>query len=106
MTNKIKRGSSAQEKMTVPEGVLDADIEKIVVPYCQNGRTVFRKETEDITVDKESSSLSLELSEKETLKLRPGKVEFEVDIKYANGAVIRSYIYSMAVHDTLLNGEV
>lgn len=106
MTNKIKRGSTTQEVLTVPEDVLASEIEKIVVPYRQNGKIVLRKETEGITVDKESHILSFELSEEETLKLRPGDVEFEVDIKYANGSVLRSYIYSMPVHDTLLNEEV
>lgn len=102
--NIIKRGSTAQETITLPDGMLDSEIEKIIVPYSQGDKVVIQKETGEITVD--ANSLVFEITEQETLQLRPGKTQFEVDIKYASGAVARSYTYSVPVMDTLLDKEV
>lgn len=74
MKDIIKRGSTSQETITLPAGILDGEYVKILVSYSQNDKVLIQKEAGDITVDKNTNSLVFEITEKETLQLRPGKV--------------------------------
>lgn len=103
----IKRGSTTQITFYVPDNVPLADIIALHVIFSWRTGVLLHKQMgdSDISIDEEGRTVTVELSEDDTLKLRKGVLELELDVKYNGGTVYRSYIERTEVEDTLLNRE-
>ena len=104
---KVKRGSTTQITFYIPDNVPLTDITALHVIFSWRMRVLLHKTMEEgIEIDEEERTIAMELSEADTLKLRKGVLELELDIKYNGGTVYRSYIEQTEVEDTLLNQEL
>lgn len=102
----MKRGATTQHIFRLPADVPLEGLQKIAILYTQKTSTVIRKDIEEVETDPEKNTLTVVLSESETLRMRTGKAAMELILKYETGEVLRSHVYPIRIEDTLLDKEV
>lgn len=97
----MRRGSTPKHIFTLS---LDASvIAKVRVLYAQNGKLLFRKEGDQVTIN--GQQVIVELTQEDTLKFRNGTAEVQLRVNTPDGKSIPSPIYSIPV-EQLLENEV
>lgn len=94
---------------TTPINTFDVDIDfrqasAIYITYAQGGRTVIEKEISDITV--EENTLSVQLTQQETLALGKGEVEIQIRAKFPEGLAVASNIIKATASRILKEGVI
>ena len=97
---------------TTPTHVFHTDIdltgaEVIYVTYQQCGKTVLEKEIRDITV--EADSLSVKLTQAETLRFRQNPeatVKIQIRARWADGDAVASNVIQTTTKEVLKEGEI
>ena len=88
----MRRGTTSNQTFTLP--FVLSNPAKVKVTYKQYGYMMLEKNLEDLTLtvdqEEEKTQLSLQLSEKETLKFYPGYANVQVRILASNGQVYTS----------------
>ena len=87
---------------------LDLDVSnivKLIVTFAQNGKIVFERNENQCAINTEENSISLTLTEEETLSLKPNS-DLSVQIRFAlnNGVKGVSRIASTYVENILHDG--
>jgi len=97
----MRRGST-------PTNTFDVDIDltgaTVFITYKQKGRTVIEKTGTDITVT--STSLTVELTQAETLALDVGEVEMQIRYVFPNGSADASNIMRATAERILKDGVI
>lgn len=94
---------------TTPTNTFDVDVDLrqasvIYITYAQGGRTVIEKEISDITI--EETTLSVQLTQQETLALGKGEVEIQIRAKFPEGLAIASNIIKTPASRILKEGVI
>lgn len=97
----MRRGSTPTNTFSVDIDLRDATI---FVDYEQKGNIVLEKTGDDLTVTEDS--ITLELSQEDTLKFVPGSVLIQIRYVFANGAADASNIISTTFERIIKDGEI
>lgn len=97
----MKRGTTPTNTFAVDRDLTDA---RIFVTYSQNGKVVFEKTGEDLTVD--DKSIKCTLSQTDTLALKEGMVEIQIRYITELGAADASNIIRTTAERILKDGEI
>lgn len=94
---------------TTPTNTFDVDVDLrqasvIYITYSQMGRVVFEKQISDITI--EETSLSVQLTQEETLALGKGEVEIQIRARFPEGLAIASNIIKTPASRILKEGVI
>lgn len=97
----MRRGSTPTNTFSVDIDLRDATI---FVDYEQKGQIVLEKTGDDLTVTEDS--ISLELTQADTLLFAPGSVLIQIRYVFANGAADASNIISTTFERIIKDGEI
>jgi len=94
---------------TTPTNVFTVDVDlrnavSLYVTYKQNGRTIIEKKLEDVEVLEES--VSVELTQADTLKFKNGEVQMQIRARLPDGTVLASDIMTASVSAILKDGAI
>lgn len=95
---------------TTPTHVFNTDIDLseasvIWLTYKQNGNVLFTKEMPDMTITEDS--ISVELSQEETLQFVPDKtVKIQIRARFADGSAIASNVIQTTANTILKEGVI
>ena len=101
----MRRATTPTHIFTFPENVNLADIRAALVSYSQCGKNILEKNLDDITVDTENKTLSVELTQEESNLFAPGKALVQVRVKTKNQSSLVSQMIWITVKPAL-NSEV
>ena len=97
----MKRASTPLHKLRIP---FDAsEIDKLKMTYTQNDKVVLEKGKEDFTV--EGNVWLIRLTQEETNLFKADKAQVQIRIKFTDGTVLPSEIFTLRV-GPVLNDEV
>lgn len=96
-----RRGSTPTNTFSVNVDLTDATV---YVSYSQNGRIVIDKTGEDLDVS--IDAIVVQLSQKDTLMLKPGEVEIQIRYVMADGTADASNIIKVQSERILKDGEI
>lgn len=100
------RGTTPTITMKLPNTVNVDNIASAIVSIEQSGKEVIKKTTSDILKNKDNNSLSIKLSQDETLSLSANnKAILQLKIKTFTETVIASLPRSLVIRD-VINEEV
>lgn len=100
---------------TTPTNTFDVDVELetadvIYITYKQNGHTVIEKTIDDITITPKEGdqpeTLSVELTQSETLRLKSGEVSIQIRARFPDGTAVASNIMDVPVDVILKEGVI
>ena len=97
----MRRGSTPTNTISVN---LDLTEATVFVSYWQSGRVLIDKTVEDLTV--EADKIIVSLTQKETLKFKPGPVEVQVRYVMEDGTADASNIMETTAERILKDGEI
>lgn len=97
----MRRGSTPTNTFNVDIDLRDATV---YVTYEQKGQIVLEKTGDDLTVTEDS--ITLELSQEDTLKFVPGSVLIQIRYVFANGAADASNIIQTSAERIIKDGEI
>ena len=97
----MKRASTPLHKLRIPFDA--AEIDKLKMTYTQNDNIVLEKDKEDFTVD--GNVWSVRLTQQETNLFKADKAQVQIRIKFTDGTVLPSDIFTLGV-GPVLNDEV
>lgn len=94
---------------TTPTNVFNVDLdltnaEVIYITYKQQNKVVFEKEKSDITVTE--NSLTVKLTQEETLKLTEREVEIQIRARFSDGTALASNIIKTTANKILKDGVI
>lgn len=94
---------------TTPTNVFNVDVdltnaEVIYITYKQQNKVVFEKEKSDITVTE--NSLTVKLTQEETLKLTEREVEIQIRARFSDGTALASNIIKTTANKILKDGVI
>ena len=94
---------------TTPTNIFNVDVdcttaEAIYITYSQYGRTKFEKTIEDIDVTEET--MSVKLTQEETLLLREGNVSIQIRVKFPDETAIASNLIQTTSEKILKEGVI
>lgn len=97
----MRRGSTPTNTFS-----LDIDLRQatVFVSYEQNGRLVFEKTGEDLTV--EEDEISLKLTQEDTLLLKPGEVLIQIRYIFPTGDADASNIIRTTAERVIKDGVI
>lgn len=101
----MRRATTPTHIFTFPDNVDLADIRAALVSYSQCGKNILEKNLDDITVDTENKTLSVELTQEESNLFAPGKALVQVRVKTKNQSSLVSQMIWIPVKPAL-NSEV
>lgn len=105
----IPSGTTPTLTFSIPDNIINKiDNETILyITFQQGGITKLEKELKDVTIDKENSSITFDLTQAETLifnyKL---KIDIQIRIKFSDGKAIKSGIVQTTTDKLLKAGEI
>ena len=94
---------------TTPTNVFNVDVdltnaEVIYITYKQQNKVVFEKTKDDITVTE--NSLTVKLTQEETLKLTEREVEIQIRARFSDGTALASNIIKTTASKILKDGVI
>lgn len=101
----MRRATTPTHIFTFPDNVDLADIRAALVSYSQCGKNILEKTLDDLTVDTENNTLSVELTQEETNLFAPGKALVQVRVRTKNQSALVSQMIWITVKPAL-NSEV
>ena len=101
----MRRGSTPTNTFTVP---MDLHNATVYVSYEQDKRVVVEKTNDDLTFDSGESgyTISLTLSQEDTLAFRPGDVFIQIRYVFANGDADASSIIKTSAERIIKDGVI
>lgn len=105
----MRRGTTPINTFTLD---LDLSEATVFISYEQRGRVVIEKTGEDLSFgsvvhdEDVSYTITVELTQEDTLALVPGKVDIQIRAVYANGSAIASNIVSANAERILKDGVI
>lgn len=104
----MKRGTTPTNTFTVDLDLTQAQV--LYITYEQGGRTVIEKTLEDVTITpgsgKNPETLSVSLSQTDTLRLKNGAVDIQIRARFPNGEAIASDVMTVPVDVILKEGVI
>lgn len=97
----MRRGSTPTNTFTVE---IDLTGATLFVSYEQNGRVVLEKTGDDLTVT--AKSITLELTQEDTLSFVPGEVLIQIRYVFPNGAADASNIIRTSFERIIKDGVI
>ena len=97
----MRRGSTPTNTFSVDIDLRDATI---FVDYEQKGQIVLEKTGDDLTVTEDS--ITLELTQADTLKFQPGAVLIQIRYVFPDGSADASNIISTTFERIIKDGEI
>lgn len=98
----MRRGTTPTNTFTVD---LDLTLAQVLyITYKQGGRTVIEKKLEDVTITAET--LTVTLTQADTLKLRDGSVDIQIRARLIDGSAPASQIMTVPVEAILKEGVI
>lgn len=97
----MRRGSTPTNTFTVD---IDLTGATLFVSYEQMGKVIVEKTGEDLTVT--STSISLSLSQEETLRFKPGEVLIQIRYVFPSGAADASNIIRTTAERIIKDGVI
>lgn len=100
---------------TTPTNVFTVDVElegaeALYITYRQLNRIVIEKTLEDVTITpgsgKNPETLSVSLSQTDTLRLKNGTVDIQIRARFPNGEAIASEVMTVPVDVILKEGVI
>ncbi len=98
----MKRGTTPTIVVTVTGCDLGM-FEKVYFTFLQNGNSIIKK-TEDLVI--EGNSVTIKLTQEETLSLQTGDVQLQMRAATAEGTAVASGIQSIPVERILQEGVI
>lgn len=102
----MRRGTTPTHVFTVPKEIPVGTLTVIEVTYCQFLQEILTKTEEDVTRDTEENTLSVTLTQADTLRFQPAKVEIQVRAKTALGIAYASQVIKIDAKRILKEGEI
>lgn len=97
----ISRGTTQTLTFTLPEEIM---IDALYITFAQGGKTVLEKSLNDVEISGET--VTLPLSQADTLAFDRGMVTVQVAIRDGAGNVMRDNANRFEVKDVLKNGVI
>lgn len=102
----MRRGITSTIIFTLPPEAAVADLVDARISIGQNEKELFSHPLSDMIADSNGNTLSLDLTQEETLLLNPKySAELQLKVKFIGGAVLATPIYRTSVRK-ILNEEV
>lgn len=101
----MRRATTPTHIFTFPDNVDLADIRAALISYSQCGKNILEKTLDDLTVDTENRTLSVELTQEESNLFAPGKALVQVRVRTKNHSSLTSQMIWVTVKPAL-NSEV
>ena len=98
---RVRRGTTATNTFAVDVDLRDATV---FVSYEQDGEVIIEKTGDDLTITEDS--VSLDLTQEDTLAFRPGKVFIQLRYVTAGGAADASNIISTTFERIIKDGVI
>lgn len=94
---------------TTPTNVFNVDIDlttatEMYISYEQNKQVIIEKELSDVTVTEDT--VSIKLTQAETLTFVPGKVFIQIRAKFGDGTAVASNIINTTAERILKDGAI
>ncbi len=94
---------------TTPNNIFEVDIdctdaEEIYITYSQFQQVIIEKTIEDVTVTAET--ITVLLTQEDTLLFRPGEVEIQIRVKYPDGKAMACDIIKTTAKRVLKEGVI
>ena len=94
---------------TTPANVFMVDVDlrdavKLYVTYKQGGKTIIEKTIDDVEITEES--VSVELTQADTLKFKNGEVQMQIRARLPDGTALASDIMTASVSAILKDGAI
>ena len=99
----MRRGSTPTNVFTVP---MDLHNATVYIDYEQNGQIVLEKTNDDMTFDSDPYTITIELSQEDTLKFKPGTVCVQIRYVFANGDADASNIIKTTFERIIKDGVI
>ena len=96
------RGTTPTNIFNVDLDISDAEV--IYITYKQDDTVVLEKTLSDITV--EPKRLTVVLTQDDTLKLAPGRVEIQIRARFRDSAAVASNIIKTTAEQILKEGRI
>lgn len=98
----MRRGTTPTNIFHTDIDLRDADV--VYITYAQQGRPVIEKTGEDSTITE--NSVTVMLSQAETLKLRNAEVEIQIRARFPSGRAVASDIIKTTAERVLKEGVI
>lgn len=98
------RGTTPTHVFYMPDEFSDAAFTDIYLSYAQRGKVILEKTLADITVS--GTSLTVSLSQADTLLFHYGPVQIQMRGKLAGGRALASNIIHTNAREVLKDGEI
>ena len=98
------RGTTPTHVFYMPDEFSDAAFTDIYLSYAQRGKVILEKTLADITVS--GTSLTVSLSQADTLLFHDGPVQIQMRGKLASGRTLASNIIHTNAREVLKDGEI
>ena len=96
------RGTTPLNIFTVDEDLTNADV--IYITYKQNNNVAIEKSLPDIQVT--SDTLTVRLTQEDTLNLEPREVSIQIRARFADGTAIASNVIQTTATKVLKDGVI
>ena len=101
----MRRGTTPTNTFTSDLDLSEAEV--VYITYEQDGATIIEKNRDDITFDTEASTMSVMLTQAETLALSSNtNVSVQVRARFSDGKAVGSNIVIAPVSRILKDGEI
>lgn len=97
----MRRATTPTHTFTLPSSVSVDSLEKAILTYSQDGKTILQKNLSDLTTDSENNALFYELTQGETNLFAPGKALAQLRVKNQNNKVFQSQMLWVTVKPAL-----
>ena len=101
----MRRATTPTHTFTFPETVEVGSVLEVLISYSQGGQTVLQKNLSNLTMDTESNSFSVKLTQDETKLFAPGKAVIQLRAKKGT-AVLASQMMWLPVKPVINSEEI
>lgn len=97
------RATTPTHSFTFPQEVSVGSLSEIILTYSQCDRQILEKTKSDFTIS--GQTISVELTQQEVNKFKPGPVLIQIRVKNTSGKALASQIFKVHVKQ-VLNEEI
>ena len=96
------RGTTPENKFHVNLDCRDASV--LYITYAQFGQKIIEKTIEDVTITEET--ITVQLTQEDTLRFCPGKVEVQISVRFPDGKAAKCDIIETTAKRILKEGVI
>lgn len=100
----MTRGTTPTHIFLLPDNLDSSLFTEAFITYAQLGKVVTEKEMEDLTIS--GNEVRVTLSQEDTLRFLPGKVEIQMRVKTVSGSVFASDVVLTSADKVLKDGVI